>query len=58
MDSVKFGRVIPPRLQRRISRLIQIDDILTEDSVKEEKSDPCEQKVYNLQNKEIPRDFQ
>lgn len=32
MDDIKIGPIIPARLQRRINRLIQIDDILNEEA--------------------------
>lgn len=45
MDNVRFGRVIPNRLQRRISRLIPIDDVLKENSTITQQSETDEQNV-------------
>lgn len=40
MDNARFQRVIPYKLQRRISRLIKIDDVLKEDSTSTEQIEP------------------
>lgn len=45
MDNARFQRVIPYKLQRRISRLIKIDDVLKEDSTSTEQIEPCLENV-------------
>lgn len=45
MDAIKIGPIIPLRLQRKINRLIEIGDILDEDSTKNEENDVPEKDV-------------
>lgn len=43
MDEIKIGPILPARLQRRINRLIQIDDIFNEQA--DEKTSSMDQNV-------------
>lgn len=45
MDNARFQRVIPYKLQRRLSRLIKIDDVLKEDSTSTEPIEQCLENV-------------
>lgn len=45
MNNVKLDRIIPYKLQRRVSRLIPIDDVLKENSKPKEEPESCEKNV-------------
>lgn len=50
MDNSQFQRVIPYKLQRRISRLIKIDDVLEENSITTEQNESLDKNVCIPQN--------